>query len=57
MISMKKKLLVELSAILKGVEKRKNILVDYKALKDIIGPSGASSRVAEKMVNELKYLA
>jgi len=53
----KKNLLMELRAILHEGEKRETILADYKALKEKIGPSGASSRVAEKMVKELKKSA
>jgi lipid-A-disaccharide synthase len=44
----------ELKAILHDGLKREKILADYKALKERIGPSGASSRVAERMVKELK---
>ena len=49
-----KNLLKELKAVLKGGERREKILADYQALNDRIGPSGASGRVARKMVNELK---
>ncbi len=52
-----KNLIVELKAILQDGSKRKKILADYKALKERIGPSGASSRVAERMVNELRKSA
>ncbi len=51
-----KNLLKELRAILQGGQKRENILKDYKTLKETIGPSGASYRVAEKMVKELKSM-
>jgi lipid-A-disaccharide synthase len=49
-----KNLLKELNAVLKGGERREKILADYQALKDRIGPSGASGRVAKEMVRELK---
>ena len=52
-----KNLLEELKAILHEGPKRERMLSDYKDLRKKIGPSGASSRVAEKMVNELKYSA
>jgi len=52
-----KNLLKELKAVLKGGEKRKKILSEYQALKDRIGPSGASGRVAKEMVRELKQSA
>ena len=48
-----KNLIEELSAILDEGSRKNKILADYKMLKEIIGPSGASSRVAEKMVKEL----
>jgi lipid-A-disaccharide synthase len=46
-------ILKELKSILKGGDKREKILSDYQALKDRIGPSGASVRVAGEMVKEL----
>lgn len=49
-----KNLLKELKAVLKGGDRREKILADYQSLKDIIGPSGASGRVAKEMVEELK---
>jgi lipid-A-disaccharide synthase len=49
-----KSILMELKAILPGGEKRKKILSDYEALKDKLGPSGASLRIAGAMVSELK---
>jgi lipid-A-disaccharide synthase len=47
-------LLTELKAILPGGAKRAKILSDYKVLKDKLGPSGASGRIAREMVMELK---
>ncbi len=44
----------ELKAILPGGAKRKKILADYEVLKEKLGPAGASLRVAEEMVKELK---
>jgi lipid-A-disaccharide synthase len=49
-----KNLLEELKAILLEGNKRDKIIADYKALREKIGPPGASSRVAEKMVRELQ---
>jgi lipid-A-disaccharide synthase len=49
-----KNILTELKAILPGGEKREKILSDYKGLKDELGPSGASQRIASEMVQELK---
>jgi lipid-A-disaccharide synthase len=46
-------LLTELKAILPGGSKRDKILSDYAVLKEKLGPSGASSRVAREMVGEL----
>lgn len=48
-----KNLLKELKAVLKGGERREKMLSEYQTLKDIIGPSGASGRVAGEMVKEL----
>jgi lipid-A-disaccharide synthase len=48
-----KNLVYELKSILHNGEKREKMLSDYNSLKEIIGPSGASSRVAEQMVREL----
>jgi len=50
----RKLLLSELSAILPGGAKRIKILSDYEVLKRILGPAGASGRIAAKMVEELK---
>jgi len=47
-------LLSELKAVLEGGEKREKILSDYKILKDILGPAGASGRIAREMVEELR---
>ncbi|HNW56888.1 MAG TPA: lipid-A-disaccharide synthase [Bacteroidales bacterium] len=49
-----KNLFSELKAILPGGERREKILSDYHNLKDKLGPSGASSRIAREMVAELK---
>jgi lipid-A-disaccharide synthase len=49
-----KNLLKELKAVLLGGHKRDKILSDYQLLKDVIGPSGASGRVAGEMVKLLK---
>lgn len=49
-----KNLFNELKAILPGGVKRDKILSDYKVLKEILGPSGASGRVAKDMVEEMK---
>ena len=48
-----KNLLKELKAVLNGGERRERILMDYKTLKEKIGPSGASGRVAKEIVKEL----
>ena len=49
-------LLLELKTILSGGDKRKKILDDYKALREILGPAGASGRVARDMVTQLKEM-
>jgi lipid-A-disaccharide synthase len=49
-----KNLLAELSAILPGGNKRNKILSDYEDLKTKLGPAGASGRIAQEMVEELK---
>jgi len=49
-----KNLLKELKDIIQGGDRRKKILADYQELKNRIGPSGASGRVASEMVKELK---
>lgn len=48
-----KNLVRELKAILHDGDKREKMLADYRALREKIGPAGASSRVAEQMVKEL----
>jgi lipid-A-disaccharide synthase len=50
----KKNLQTELKAILPRGDKREKILSDYKLLKEKLGPSGASGRIARAMVEELK---
>ena len=49
-----KKLVSELKAILPGGQKRDKILEDYYKIREILGPAGASERVAEDMVRILK---
>jgi lipid-A-disaccharide synthase len=49
-----KKLHSELQAILPGGAKREKLLEDYKKLKEILGTSGASKRIAGEMVVDLK---
>jgi lipid-A-disaccharide synthase len=49
-----KNLIAELTGILPGGEKRARILADYELLKEKLGPSGASFRIAAEMVKELK---
>jgi lipid-A-disaccharide synthase len=49
-----KKLSYELKAILKGGTKRSKIISDYKLLAEKLGPSGASFRIAQEMIAELK---
>ncbi len=44
----------ELRAVLPGGERRDKMLNDYNELKKILGPSGASGRIAAEMVRELK---
>jgi len=50
-------ILRELKAILPGGIKRKKILSDYEGLKKILGPAGASCRVAMDMVEQLRVLS
>jgi lipid-A-disaccharide synthase len=52
-----KNLIEELKAVLPGGSKHKNILADYEVLKDKLGASGASGRIARKMVEELSKSA
>jgi lipid-A-disaccharide synthase len=47
-------LLTELKAILAGGSKRDKLLSDYEVLRNKLGPSGASGRIARQMVEELK---
>jgi lipid-A-disaccharide synthase len=49
-----KNLVSELKAILPGGSKREKILADYNKVREILGPAGASARVAEDMVNVLR---
>jgi len=51
-----KNLIAELKAILPGGSKRIRILDDYKKVREILGPAGASERVAADMVQSLKGL-
>jgi lipid-A-disaccharide synthase len=44
----------ELKAIIKGGPGREKMLKDYEMLNDVLGPSGASVRIAKEMVNSLK---
>jgi lipid-A-disaccharide synthase len=49
-----KNLKTELKAILPGGDKRDKIISDYEVLKKKLGPAGASGRIAQEMVEELK---
>lgn len=49
-----KNLVSELRAILPGGSKREKMLDDYKKVRKILGPPGASERVAGDMVKELE---
>jgi lipid-A-disaccharide synthase len=49
-----KNLVSELKAILPGGLKRGRMLDDYKNVREILGPAGASERVAVDMVKTLK---
>jgi lipid-A-disaccharide synthase len=49
-----KALLNELRSILPGGKKRVKLLSDYEALKNKLGTSGASGRIAREMVRELR---
>jgi lipid-A-disaccharide synthase len=49
-----KNLVSELKAILPGGSKREKILEDYNKVREILGPAGASGRVAEDMVKVLR---
>ncbi len=47
-------LTAELTKILPGQPGREKMLADYKKLKEILGPAGASERIASEMVRELR---
>jgi len=49
-----KNLVSELKSILPGGPKREKMLDDYKKVREILGPAGASERVAEDMVRVLR---
>jgi lipid-A-disaccharide synthase len=49
-----KNLLKELKAILPGGEKRERILEGYDSLNKLLGPAGASLRIAGEMMKELR---
>lgn len=49
-----KNLVSELKAILPGGSRRTKIFEDYKKIREILGPAGASGRVAEDMVKVLR---
>ncbi len=49
-----KNILRELKLVLHGGEKQEKMIADYKVLSEKLGPAGASARIAEDMVNELK---
>jgi lipid-A-disaccharide synthase len=49
-----KSLVAELKSILPGGSGRDSILSDYEGLKEILGPAGASERIAKEMVEELR---
>ena len=51
-----KNIITELKAILPGGDKRDKIIADYKVLKTKLGPAGASGRIAQEMVEELKKI-
>ena len=50
-----KNLVSELKAILPGGSKRDKMLNDYEKVRKILGPAGASERVAADMVKVLRY--
>ncbi len=50
----RKNLVSELEKILPGGSGREKMLADYKLLKEKLGPSGASERIARDMVKELR---
>ena len=47
------RLFSELKAILQGGDRREKMLLQYEELKHILGPAGASSRIAAEMVRAL----
>ena len=49
-----KNLVSELRSILPGGQKREKMLAEYKKLKEILGPSGASGRIARDMVDNIR---
>jgi lipid-A-disaccharide synthase len=49
-----KNIVKELSAVLPGGLKREKLLGDYNKIRDILGPAGASERIAADMVETLK---
>lgn len=49
-----KSLLSNLSAILPGGSGREKMLNDYRSLREILGPSGASGRIAADIVKQLR---
>jgi lipid-A-disaccharide synthase len=49
-----KRLLNELRPIVSQGEKREKVMNEYERLKKILGPQGASDRIAAEMVNSLK---
>jgi lipid-A-disaccharide synthase len=50
----RKNLSAELRKILPGRPERDKMLSDYKLLKEILGPAGASERIAKDMIKRLK---
>ncbi len=50
-----KRLVSELKAILPGGSGRKKIFDDYRKIREILGPAGASRRVADDMVKVLRH--
>jgi lipid-A-disaccharide synthase len=50
----KKNLIAEIKNIIPGGAKREKMLSDYNKLKEILGPAGASGRIAGDMIEELK---
>jgi len=49
-----KNLFRELSSILPGGTNRRKMLDDYRRIRELLGPEGASGRVAEDMINQCK---